>query len=99
MVSATRMEPYQFVANNERFQAACQRYAHGNGSSYAIAQAALAAIEHDLVVKALQAAEQFSRAAIAHGDNVALQRNPHNCRTYLEQVRSALKAAGAEPLP
>lgn len=32
------------VTNDERFQAALQRYAHGNGSSQAIAQAAIAAI-------------------------------------------------------
>jgi hypothetical protein len=32
------------VTRDERFQAALQRYAHGNGSSQAIAQAAIAAI-------------------------------------------------------
>lgn len=32
------------VTNDERFQATLQRYAHGNGTSRAIAQAALAAI-------------------------------------------------------
>lgn len=34
----------ELVTHDERFQAALQRYAHGNGSSQAIAQAAVAAI-------------------------------------------------------
>jgi hypothetical protein len=92
-------EPYQALANNEAFRTACQRYAMGAGSRFAIAEAALAAIGYQGLVRALQEAEKFSRAAISHGDNAALQANSHNCAIYMARLREALAGAGAEPLP
>ena len=39
---------------DEQFQAACQHYAHGNGSSQAVAAAALRAVGAPEMLKALQ---------------------------------------------
>ena len=41
------------ITMDARFQSACQRYAHGNGSSAAIASAALAAITSDAPAEGL----------------------------------------------
>lgn len=54
------------VVDNRTFQAACQRYAHGNGSSEAIAMAVLAAIGFpDLYLDALR--YRFLRANSVDG--------------------------------
>src|SRR3546814_14616200 len=42
------------AALDEQFQAACQRYAHGNGSSQAVAAAALRAAGASELLEALQ---------------------------------------------
>lgn len=44
------------VALDERFQAACQRYAHGNGSSHAIAATAVRANAAPELLEAARAA-------------------------------------------
>ncbi len=44
------------IALDNQFQAACQRYAHGNGSSHAIAGAAARAMSAPELVVALQGA-------------------------------------------
>lgn len=48
------------IALDERFQDACQRYAHGNGSSHAIAAAAMQAVAAPDLLAAL--VEMVSRA-------------------------------------
>jgi len=56
-MSATSM--IQRAALNPEFQAACQRYAHGNGSSHAIAAAALRAVAAPELLAELSAAHEI----------------------------------------
>lgn len=52
------------VAYDENFQSALQRYAHGNGSSHAIAAAAVRAVsaaEGDLLGRCVEAARKAKR--------------------------------------
>lgn len=57
------------IALNDEFQAACQRYAHGNGSSMAIAGAALrAAGMPELLQAAVLAREYLHRNGPRQGD-------------------------------
>ncbi|SSW67246.1 hypothetical protein AVE30378_02524 [Achromobacter veterisilvae] len=55
------------AALDAQFQAACQQYAHGNGSSHAIAAAALRAVAAPELLEALEA---------LLGMDVAYQRGP-----------------------
>lgn len=56
-------EQWEKVMLDERFQAACQRYAHENGSSEAIARAVIAAL-NDARVERVQDAGVESRRAV-----------------------------------
>jgi len=47
------------IALDDQFQAACQRYAHGNGSSHAIAAAAVRAISAPELLEALRAEQEW----------------------------------------
>ncbi|KAB2918474.1 MAG: hypothetical protein F9K29_07860 [Hyphomicrobiaceae bacterium] len=92
-------EPYETVAADAAFQAACQRYAHANGSSYAIADAALKAIGHGALVGVLREAEKAWRRAISDPHNATLACNIQGSVVHLNRLREALAAHGAEPLP
>ncbi|MGK0556136.1 hypothetical protein [Bordetella bronchiseptica] len=57
------------IALNDEFQAACQRYAHGNGSSMAIAGAALrAAGMPELLQAAVLVRDYLHRNGTRQGD-------------------------------
>lgn len=57
------------IALNDEFQAACQRYAHGNGSSMAIAGAALRAVGvPELLQAAMLARAYLHRNGTRQGD-------------------------------
>jgi hypothetical protein len=86
------------VAADLAFRAACQRYAHGNGSSYAVAEAALAAIGHTRLVEILRETEKFTRSALEDRQNTGLQANIHDWVVHVTLLRETLAAVGAEPL-
>ncbi|GAB1578636.1 hypothetical protein [Bordetella petrii] len=82
------------AALDEQFQAACQRYAHGNGSSQAIAAAALRAAGAPELLEALEKRAQvdtaYARLAMSdveHDDHERLLQQ-------IEQAEDAAKAAG-----
>jgi hypothetical protein len=75
------------VMYDETFQAACQRYAHGNGSSGGIAGAAIRASGTNELVEALTKAERF----IAGFEGDELQ---EGIDALIAEIRAALAKAG-----
>lgn len=72
------------IVLDTQFQAACQRYAHGNGSSHAIATSALQAAAVSELLDALRA---------AYSD---IQRCPGHTIDMLGRIEAAIaKATGA----
>lgn len=78
------------IAIDESFQAACQRYARGNGSSHAIAGAAIRATAAPDLLEALVIAERFMSG---FEDDEA---QPEAAQA-LRKMRAAISKATGEP--
>jgi hypothetical protein len=90
-MSAALHTPAERIVMNDAVQAACQRYAHGNGSSVSIVAAVLRAAGHDDLVEALKLLDEAFCA-----DDYGTREGRDKGRKALIAARAACeKAAGS----